>query len=120
MLETVWQIIYKKLKEKNIDVYSVGQHQGECKNKYVVVKDDGVNETLTVSSNIKTYTILIYVPLNNFSELEIFVEEIKGIMKELFPMVRPNGIETPAIIEDSIKAHMVSVQYSNYRKVNYW
>lgn len=118
--KTVWQTIYDKLKSEGIEVYSVGQHKGECIRPYTVLRDDGTTTTVSYSSNIKTYTILCYVPMNNFSELEVYTEKVKGIMKKLFPLVRPNGTETPAFLDDTVKAHMISVQYSNYRKVNYW
>ncbi len=37
--------LFEYLQDNKIDVYFVGQHQGECKKPYVVLKDDGVNST---------------------------------------------------------------------------
>ena len=37
--------LFEYLQDNKIDVYFVGQHQGECKKPYVVLKDDGVNSS---------------------------------------------------------------------------
>lgn len=116
---SVWAEVYRALKAKGYDVYSPGQKQGECKSKYVVVKDDGSTKELGVSSTVKTITLLCYVPESKYSELGPYVLDVKKTMKGLFPLVRPNGIETPSFLDDAVKAHMISVQYSNYMKQNF-
>lgn len=37
--------IFDYLYENEIEVYFVGQHKGECKKPYVVLKDDGINSS---------------------------------------------------------------------------
>lgn len=118
--DSIWKNIYLFLKENEIDVYSQGQYEGECKEPYVVLSDGGTaNVTTNVSSVAKYYTVMCYVPFRRFSELEPYVTKVKGIMKELFPLIRPDGVETPATLDEELAAHMVSVEYINYRKLNY-
>lgn len=119
MSYSVWAEVYKKLKAKGYEVYSPGQKEGECERKYIVIKDDGTTKDLVVSSLVKTITIMCYVPSNRYSELSGYVSEVKGVMKEMFPLVRPNGLETPSFLDDAVKAHMISVQYNSYMKQNY-
>lgn len=111
----IWEQIVQHLTDAEFEVYAIGQKQGECKKPYIVVKEDGATVTI-VSSTVKTYTLLCYVPSNRYSELEPFVNEVKEVMKDMFPLMRSNGSETPAFIESEIKAVMISIQYNNYRR----
>lgn len=116
---TIWKKIYKHLKQEGFDVYSPGQHKGQCTSNYIVINDGGMTNAESVSSGQKFYEILCYVPIHNFSELEPFVFNAKKSMKKLFPLVRPSGIETPAVLDEDVNGHMVSVEYINYRKYSY-
>ena len=69
-VKSIWQILYDHLTAEGFDVYSPGQHLGECRAKYVVLKDAGAAR------------------LNSYST-------------------------------DANNSQMISVQYSNYRKVFY-
>lgn len=111
-----WQDIYTHLKKEGFDVYSPGQHQGECTSPYVVVKDMGVSQFVTFSSNRALYDIMCYVPKDHFSQLEPFVHKLKSSMSKMYPMIRPAHYETPSFYDDTVKGHMISVQYINYRK----
>lgn len=117
MADTRWQDIYLKLKEKGIDVYAPSQKIGECQKKYVVVSDAGTSQYQQYSSTQTLYDIMCYVPRNERSTLENFVEEVKNAMKELHPMIRDNHFETAEFYDDTVKAHMISRQYVNYRKM---
>lgn len=112
-----WKNIYRQLKADNIDVYSPGQHQGECITPYVVLKDAGVNPLLDFSSTQALYDVLCYVPQQEFSTLEPYVERVKASMKKLYPAVIPTHFQTASFLDDSVKGHMVSVQYRNNRKL---
>lgn len=119
-MDSVWREIFLYLKEQGINVYSQGQYEGECKEPYVVLSDGGTaNVTTNVSSVVKYYTVMCYVPFKMFSELEPYVKKVKEVMKEMFPLIRPDGVETPATLDEELMAHMVSVEYINYRKLKY-
>lgn len=112
-----WQDIYTHLKREGFDVYSPGQHQGECTSPYVVVKDMGVARFGGFSSTKALYDIMCYVPQDNFSQLEPFVCTLEAAMAKLAPMIRPAHYKTPSFYDDTVRGHMISVQYINYRKI---
>lgn len=109
--------IRKVLSEDGTKVYFPSQHKGECTEKYIVVKHDGATEEFTVSSERPIYTIMCYVPYENYGQLEQFVLETKQKMKKLYPLVMYVGNDTPSIYENDIKSHMISFQYQGCRKI---
>lgn len=111
-----WQDIFLFLDAKGIKVYSPGQHEGECTEPYVVVKDDGASRFGNYSSTQNLYSFLCYVPRNMFSQLEPFVDEIESLLGQLYPMLRSVHYRTPSFYDDSVKAHMISTQYVTYHK----
>lgn len=112
-----WITIYKQLKADQFDVYSPGQHEGECVSPYVVVKDAGMSPISGFSSAQARYDILCYVPQQNFSTLEPYVEQVKESMKKLLPAIVPMNFQTASFLDDTVKGHMISVQYRNNRKL---
>lgn len=111
------QDIYLHLKEQGFEVYFPAQKVGECLSPYVVVKDATTSKYLEYSSTVTYYDIMCYIPKNHFSKLEPFVESVKIAMKGLVPMIKPTYSQTQSYYDDSVKAHMMSVQYKNYRKI---
>ena len=111
-----WSDIYKHLKAEGFEVYSPSQKTGECKSPYIVIKDSGLSELSGISSNQQIYEVMCYVPKDKYSELDEFVVTVKNSMDGLFPMIRPVHYQTPSYYDDSVKAHMISIQYLNYQK----
>lgn len=111
------QRIYLHLKSKGFEVYFPAQKTGECLSPYVVVKEVTTSQYLDYSSTITYYDIMCYIPKNHYSQVEPFMERVKGAMKELLPMMKPTYSETQSFYDDSVKAHMKSVQYKNYRQI---
>ena len=111
------QDIYLHLKKQGFEVYFPAQKVGECLSPYVVVKDATTSKYLEYSSTVTYYDLMCYTPKDHFSELEPFVESVKVAMKGLVPMIKPTYSQTQSYYDDSVKAHMVSVQYKNYRKI---
>ena len=114
--ESRWQDIYIYLKESGLDVFSPGIKTGDCTSPYIVVKNDGLTEHTTFSSDIELYAVMCYVPKQNYSMLEPLVQKVKKVMKGLEPMIKPYGSQTSSYYDESIKAHMVSIEYKNYKK----
>lgn len=114
--ESRWQDIFLHLK-KGFDVYSPGMKTGECTSEYLVVKNDGSYKHLSFSTDTDLYAILCYVPKDKYSSLEPLVQRVKESMKGLEPMIKPYGSQTPSYYDDSLKAHMVSIEYKNYKKL---
>lgn len=105
------------LKNAGFDVYSPGTKTGECISEYLVVKNDGSSRHMNFSTDIDLYSIMCYVPKDQYSSLEILVQNVKQTMKGLEPMITPYGSQTPSYYDDSYKAHMISIEYKNYKKL---
>lgn len=112
-----WQDIFLHLKKEGFDVYSPGTKVCECTEEYIVVKNDGSSKHPTVSSDNDLYAVMCYVPKESYSRLEPMVQEVKKAMKGLEPMILPYGSQTPSYYDDSYKAHMISIEYKNYKKI---
>lgn len=116
MADTRWKDIFDKLREHGVDVYSPGRKTGECTSPYVVIKDAGRVASTEISSSQDLYDLMCYVPKDQYSTLEGFVDNIEAIMDELFPMVRPMNFRTASFYDDTVKGHMMSTQYYNWKK----
>ncbi len=116
-MESRWQDIFEKLKELGFDVYSPGIKVGECIEKYLVVKNDGSSQHSSFSTDVDLYSVMCYVPKQAYSTLEPYVQSVKKAMKELEPMILPYGQQTPSYYDDTVKAHMISIEYKNYKKL---
>lgn len=115
--ESRWQDIFMCLKNQGYDVYPPGIKTGECTAEYLVVKNDGSSRHMSFSTDVDLYAIMCYVPKDKYSSLETLVRRVKNSMKELEPMILPYGSQTPSYYDDSFKAHMVSIEYKNYKKL---
>jgi hypothetical protein len=115
--ESRWQDIFLHLKNQGFDVYSPGVKVGDCTSEYLVVKNDGSSRHSSFSTDVDLYAILCYVPKERYSSLEPLVQRVKSSMKELEPMILPYGSQTPSYYDDSLKAHMISIEYKNYKKL---
>lgn len=112
-----WQDIFMHLKNAGFDIYSPGIKTGECTSEYLVVKNDGSSKHSSFSTDIDLYAVMCYVPKDKYSSLEPLVQRVKNSMKGLEPMIKPYGSQTPSFYDDSIKAHMISIEYKNYKKL---
>ena len=115
--ESRWQDIFKHLKSSGFDVYSPGVKVGECMSEYVVVKNDGSSKISGISTDDDLYAVMCYVPKQAYSKLEPMVQKVKKAMKELEPMIMPYGSQTPSYYDDGYKAHMISIEYKNHKKI---
>lgn len=114
--ESRWQDIYNCLNNAGFDAFSPGIKVGDCIAPYVVVKMDISTEHPSFSTNVDLYSVMCYVPKQSYSMLEPLVREVEDAMKMLEPMILPYGQKQPSFYDDTIKAHMVSIMYKNYKK----
>lgn len=115
--ESRWQDIFLHLQNSGFDVYPPSVKIGDCLTEYIVVKNDGSSRHAGISTDDDFYAVMCYVPKQAYSTLEPLVQRIKKSMKELEPMIKPYGSQTPSYYDDSVKAHMISIQYKNYKKI---
>ena len=112
-----WQDLYAFLKSKGFDVYSPGQHVGECKSPYVVVRYDGTTQITNASSHWDLYAVMCYVPQNQYSKLETLTTEVRVAMEELRPMFLKFYEQTSmSAYDEAARAHYTSTEYRNAKK----
>ena len=114
---TRYKDIFKHLKARGVDVYAPAQAKGECKQPYTVIKEAGGAQHAALSTAQQLYDIMCYVPKDRYSQLDEYAGQIKGHMKGLEPMINPTHFTTSSFYDDTVKAHMISIQYYNYRKI---
>lgn len=112
-----WGDIYEHLQSKGFAVYSPGQHKGECTSKYIVLKTSTKTRIAGLSSVRQLYDLMIYIPVDEYSQLEPFVNDVEAAMKELQPMIMPVYYQAASYYDSGVKGHMVSLQYRNNRKI---
>lgn len=112
-----WGDIYKHLKSNGFSVFSPGQHEGECVSRYVVVKISDAPQVSGFSSVSQQYDLLLYIPKDEYSELEDFIASVKQCMKGLRPVIMPVVYQTPSFYDEDVKGHMVNIRYRNSRKL---
>ena len=115
--ESRWQDIYTCLENAGFEVYPPGIKVGDCTREYVVIKNDGSTRHPSLSTDMDLYSVMCFVPKNKYSTLEPLVQKVKKAMKGLEPMIIPYGMQTPSYYDDSYKAHMISIEYVNYKKM---
>lgn len=115
--DSIWQDIFSHLQDEGFEVYGPNSKQGECLSEYIVVKNNGSSRFGNISSDSDLYSIMCYVPRNSYSILEPFVKRVKASMRKIKPLVLPYGSQTPSFYDDSVKAHMISIEYRNIKKI---
>lgn len=105
------------LKFQNIDANFIGQKVGECKNKYVVVKNGGTTGN-NGSNRVGTQLvdIIFFIPQNTPSQCEEYRRKIKNILKDV-DFLMYTGTETTEVIDPERKAITFSVLYKINKKL---
>lgn len=105
------------LESKGYEVHFPGQKLGQCKKPYIVVRDNGLSQFQQFSSHRKLYSIMVYVPLDRYGDLDPLIDKVEQDMKALRPMIASTNFRTPSFLDDTVKAHMVSMQYQNIKRM---
>lgn len=106
---TDYKSIYRHLTSGGYDVYSMGQHRGECKTPYLVLKNRGSDLVYSVADRL--YEILMYYPADRYSEFEDYIAGVKHHMAGLFPHVKMASDESEHYLDDDKKAYMSFILY---------
>ena len=108
---SVYEKVFDKIKENNIDVYPPNIHKGKVNSNYIVLLDGGRIQASKFTSQTVLLDVLVYVPAHRFTDLDLFASQVKSIIDGLYPLVIPTGNETAAFYEESIEGWMKSVEY---------
>lgn len=117
MASNRYKDLFEHLKGKGYKIYPPTGKMGQCLEPYLVINGAGVLKFEPYSSTQHIYDIMLYVPVNKFSEIEDLMNNLKAAMQELEPMFKPAYVETPPFYDESVNGFMVSVQYINYRQI---
>ena len=104
-----WKTIFMHLSANGYQVYSLGQHQGTCAEPYIVLRNNG--SSIQYSTEIQEYEILLYYPINRYSEFEEYIDRVKACMNALYPHVKLVDDQQPHYPDDDVKAYMTSLVY---------
>lgn len=113
--------IYEHLKgierNENLNPYFIGQHKGECKENFVIVKE-GTQIPSMRSNQVgqKVIDIIIFVPANSYISMSDYATKIRTALKQL-NYLRKTGLETPVMAEDEKKAYSMSIEYVLQKKL---
>ena len=108
-MSITWKSIYNHLTAAGFDVYSMGQHKGECKTPYLVLKQRGADLRYSVSDRL--FEILMYYPANRYSGFAEYIDTVREAMRGLFPYCRMASDESEHYLDDEKKAYMSSLLY---------
>ena len=113
----MWQQIYLKLKNKGLNPYAPGHHEGLCTESYCVIRE-GTQMPSVQGKRVgyRVVEVIAFVPAASYVQLAPYVEEIKAALNEL-PFLRKTGNETPVVTDDEVKAYTTSVQYQIMKKL---
>ncbi|MDS1005123.1 hypothetical protein P9J83_16740 [Clostridium sporogenes] len=114
--ETLWQKVYLYLKKLGYDVYAPGQKRNKCTENYVVIKENGVHAIGGNISGYKLFDIIVYNPMDQYSTMEFYVENLKEALKKIEDL-RPTGNETPSIIDYDVQAYTTSIEYQQFKSL---
>lgn len=117
--KTVIKQIVDNLVKNGFETYFPTQHKGDCLTEYIVVEYAGAVSVETVSSVADTYQLLCYVQENRYSRIMDFSEEVRKAMRDIFPLVRETGNQSTTYFDETIKGHLIVLEYVNYRKILY-
>lgn len=109
----MFKTIYKHLKSSGFDVYSIGQHEGDCLKEYIVIKNY-TPRSIVKGTNNEEVELLLYYPIGEYSKFMDYIESVKEAMKGL--NLKDNEVPYPIIVEDDKKAYMTVLSYENKRK----
>lgn len=114
----MFEKIYEKLKNRNIDVYSIGQHRGNCESPIVIIKEYEPSEVVGRNYYNNLVNLICYYPLGEYSKVKLFKSQIVKAMEELkeFDI---NMVGNPITVDDTKKAYMFVLQYNNKKLRRY-
>lgn len=111
-----WKTIFRHLKQNGYDVYPPGLKEGEASSIYVVVRNAGRTKVPGHSSDRQYYDLMLYVPRNRYSEIEIESRKLTKCLDKLFPLIRATRHTEIPYWDYEVKAWQTSHEYVNYIK----
>lgn len=95
--------------------YAIGEHSGECKEPYIVLKFDG--QLASVNNSLCGWQfvhVFLYAPLGDITALDDMIVPVQGALKEILEFT---GEITPEVIDDEKKSYTRRLTYKKPKEV---
>ncbi len=113
----MWQAIFTHLTNKGLSPHAPGQHKGECKSNFCIVREGTcIPSFLTNKLGQQIIDIILFVPVNSYIAMAPYAKDIREALQEL-KYLRKTGTETPIIPDDEKKAYTMSIEYVIQKKL---
>lgn len=109
-----WKSIQRHLVGQGFESYALGQHKGECKEPYIVLRNNG--SMLGISAEQALYELLLYYPANRYSQFEEYIEKVKAAMNLLYPALKLVEPESTHYLDPDVQGYMTSLTYGVIKK----
>lgn len=104
------------LNKNNINNYSIGQHEGKCKEPFVIIEEVGEQKENNYTLKIKYVDLVVCYPKGFYSELEDYVNTVIDTM-EGYTRATFTGNISDVMIETDKEAYIVVLSYKVYKGI---
>lgn len=111
----MFQELYRYLKSKGFDVYSIGQHEGICTSPFLVIKEMGTTSTLEKNINKELVEVFVYYPKGQYSKVGDYVNSIEEALN-ILDSIEPAYEAIPIITDDDKQAYFTRLSYYKEKK----
>lgn len=112
----IYKDIAVHLNSKNIDNYSIGQHQGKCTSPFIVIEDAGQQKESRYTIKIRNINVVVVFPQGKYSELEGYVDKVIDAMNSYTRAVFSENI-SDVMIDTEKDAYIVVLEYKIYKGI---
>lgn len=104
------------LNDNNINFFSIGQHEGKCKEPFVVIEEAGEQKESRYTLKIKNVDLVLFYPKGHYSEVEDYVNHVISTM-EGYTRATFTGNVSDVMIETDKEAYIVVLSYKIYKGI---
>lgn len=114
--QTLWQQIYELLQDAGMVVYTPGQHEDYCSSPYCVVSQDRTTPQEDAAAGYKTLTVIAFVPVDQYSALDPYVQSIYTALEPLHDTVYFTG-QVVYEVDRDFRAHKATLTYRAMQQI---
>ena len=93
------------------ECYNVGEHVGEIKDPYVVIKYENQITGVNICGGWQYVNIFCYAPLYDITILDDMCTDVVATLKSYKDEIEFTGEITPEIVDDKVKAYCRRIKY---------
>nr|WP_317413049.1 hypothetical protein [uncultured Solibaculum sp.] len=116
--QTLWQQIYKLLQDAGVAVYTPSQHEDYCSSPYCVVSQDRITPQEEMTAGYKTLTVTAFVPVDQYSALDSYIQSIYRALEPLRDTVEFTG-QVVYEVDRDFRAHKATLTYRAMQPIEF-